>query len=515
MAVRVEVHQNTYKDSVSLMRIAADMEALPALRRATANMATPSNLELILNAGFKINENVGPNDLVIAAEGKDKAALDEAFVLAKIALEAAGNTASAGESAEEKKPKSLETALEQYTTPNIALISCPGDYAAAEAMKSLRLGLNVMMFSDNVSIEEERTLKEYADANDLLMMGPDCGTAIIHGTPLGFANKVQQGSVGIVAASGTGLQQVACLLDQQEIGLSHAIGTGGRDLHREIGGTTMSQALLMLAEDDATEFIVLISKPPSREIAERIFQEASSTTKPVIINFLGNSTLSASLENNIYIADTLEKAAEIAANLAQGKEPIPKDTPPLVPSTELADVLVEEQKYIRGLYSGGTFCYEAQLLMNDELDVVWSTTPIEKKFSLNDPLKSTGHTVIDLGDDFFTQGRPHPMIDQKSRRERLLQEARDPECAVILFDVVLGFGAHDNPAEELVETMAEAQQIADADQRRIIFVGFLCGTKQDPQNLNAQTQILRNAGTLLASSNAEAVRMAINIVKSR
>jgi len=515
MAVRVEIHQNTYKDSVSLMRIAADMEALPAVHHATANMATPSNLELIANAGFKVDDNAGPNDLVIAAEGKDEAALDEAFTLAKVALEAAGNTGPVGGSAEEEKPKSLETALDQYATPNITLISCPGDYAAAEAMKSLRLGLNVMMFSDNVSIEEERSLKEYANAKDLLMMGPDCGTAIIHGTPLGFANKVQAGSVGIVAASGTGLQQVACLLDQQEIGLSHAIGTGGRDLHSEIGGTTMSKALQMFASDEATKIIVLISKPPSPEIAERIFQEASSTTKPVIINFLGSNALSTSPENNIYIADTLEKAAKITANLAQGREPVPKEASPLMPSAELSEILAEDQKYIRGLYSGGTFCYEAQLLMNGELDAVWSTTPLEKKFSLNNPLKSTGHTVIDLGDDFFTQGRPHPMIDQRSRRERLLQEASDPECAVILFDVVLGYGAHDNPAEELAETMAEAQRIASADQRQLVFVGFLCGTKQDPQGLEAQAQTLRDAGALLASSNAEAVRMAVNIIKSR
>ncbi len=514
MPERIEIHPNTYKDSVSLMRIAGAMEAMPAVHHATANMATPANLVLIGEAGFKIEESAGPNDLVIAAAGENDAVLEDAFNFAKGELEAKGSAEGADGTAEFDKLKSLETALDRHGSSNLALISCPGDYAAAEAMKSLRLGLNVMMFSDNVAIEEELELKEFAISKDLLMMGPDCGTAIIQGTPLGFANKALAGPVGIVAASGTGLQQVACLLDQKNIGISHAIGTGGRDLHTAIGGITMRQGLKMLNKDEATEILVLISKPPSPEIAERIYEEACKSPKPVIINFLGNATLASSSKDKVYIADTLQDAAYMAADLAHGREPKTDAALTQNSDVDIIEALGSGQKYLRGLYSGGTFCYEAQLILSEDLDAVWSTTPMDKKFALNNPLTSTGHTIIDLGDDYFTQGRPHPMIDQRARRERLLQEARDPECAVILFDVVLGYGAHESPAEELAETLTEAQNIAAADQRRLIFVGFVCGTKQDPQNLEIQAKTLADAGVLLASSNAEAVRMAQQIIQS-
>jgi hypothetical protein len=349
------------------------------------------------------------------------------------------------------------------------------------------------------------------------MMGPDCGTAIIQGIPLGFANKVNAGPVGIVSASGTGLQEIACLLDRQGIGISHALGTGGRDLHAEIGGISMSKGLQMLGDDDATDIIVLISKPPSPEIAERVFQEACKSPKKIVVNFLGTQNLSNSPDDGVYIAETLEDAAYIAASLAEGKEPALENPFALESQLSIKDIvapLKSCQKYLRGLFSGGTFCYEAQLLLHGTLTPLWSTTPIDKKFALNDPLSSTGHTVIDLGDDYFTQGRPHPMIDPRSRRERLLLEAQDPECAVILFDVVLGYGAHENPAVELAEAIAEAQSIAGADQRHLIFVGFLCGTAQDPQNLAKQAKKLQDAGAILAPSNAQAVRLAQLIIQS-
>src|SRR4030095_10708603 len=136
---------------------------------------------------------------------------------------------------------SIALGLERAEDADIALISVPGDYAAAEALKALAQGLNVMLFFDNVAIADERAIKLYARARTLLVMGPDCGTAIVNGVPLGFANVVRRGDIGLVAASGTGLQEVTCRIHNLGGGISQAIGTGGRDLKDAGGGMPVLQ----------------------------------------------------------------------------------------------------------------------------------------------------------------------------------------------------------------------------------------------------------------------------------
>ena len=329
-------------------------------------------------------------------------------------------------------------------------------------MKALRLGLHVMIFSDNVSLADEIVLKTYARDNDLMMMGPDCGTAIINGVPLGVANATRPGPVGVVAASGTGLQQVVCLLDRREIGISQAIGTGGRDLEAKVGGITMIQGLRALSADEATRVIVLVSKPPDPDVARKLIDEARSCGKPVVVNFLG---LAGEEAGNLSFTDTLAAAADKAAALLGGTGADAggrgTDAPFDAAIAEPLSRLGEGQVNLRGLYSGGTFCYEAQLLLQDGIGPVWSHTPLDANFALPDPHESRGHTVIDLGDDLFTQGRPHPMIDQRTRNRRLLEEAADPTTAVILFDVVLGYGAHADPAHEIADVVGEARALAD------------------------------------------------------
>jgi FdrA protein len=405
-------------------------------------------------------------------------------------------------------PRSLEMALQEAATANLALISTPGDYAAAEAMKALRLGLNVMLFSDNVPLDDEIALKHYARSHDLLVMGPDCGTAIIGGVPLGFANVVRRGEIGVVAASGTGLQQVTCLIDRWGQGVSQGIGTGGHDLRAEVGGITMLQGLDALAADPATRVIVLISKPPHPEVAERVLGAASRAGKPIVVNFLGADPDTVRRED-VHPVRTLEDAARLAVDLAGGGGDVEAGEAWPEGTTEVG--LASGQKYIRGLYSGGTFCYEALLLLTEAFGPIASNTPLEPGLMLADVWHSRQHTVIDLGDDAFTRGRPHPMIDQTLRRERILQEAADPEVAVILFDVVLGHGAHPDPAPELALTLEEAKALARAAGRSLALVGSVCGTAGDPQDLARQEASLREAGVLLAESNAQAVRLAARI----
>jgi succinyl-CoA synthetase alpha subunit len=400
--------------------------------------------------------------------------------------------------------------LENMVGANLALISTPGEYAAAEALKALSLGLNVMLFSDKVELKDEIALKRFARDHDLIVMGPDCGTAIINGIPLAFANVVRRGEIGVVAASGTGLQQVTCLIDRWGKGISQAIGTGGHDLHKEVGGISMLQGLKALADDRSTSVIVLISKPPSPEVAERVLEAAAGTGKPVVVNFLGVAP-EGIRRPNLFAAETLEDAAVAAVALADGKRP--DETRPKRPFFSMPPRLAPGQRYVRGLYSGGTFCYEASLMLKKDFGQVYSNTSVDPEDRLDDVWTSQGHAVIDLGDDLFTRGRPHPMIDHRLRNERILKEARDPEVAVILCDVVLGYGSHPDPANEMAPVIHKAIDSAGKAGRHLVVVGFVCGTSSDPQNLSKQEAALREAGVILAESNAQAVRMATTITQ--
>jgi FdrA protein len=509
MARAERIFRNLYRDSVALMQLSAKLGALAGVRQASAIMATAGNLALLREAGLAIGEiEAGPNDLLIAAEGEEEAALQTALEAAEAELTRAPAPAQEG-GLRQVPPRSLEMALAELATANLALISTPGEYAAAEAMKALRLGLNVMLFSDNVALEDEIELKRYARAHDLLVMGPDCGTAIIGGVPLGFANVVRRGDIGAIAASGTGLQQVTCLIDRSGKGISQAIGTGGHDLHASVGGITMLQGLEALTADPATRVIVLISKPPHPEVAARVLDAASRSGKPIVVNFLGADPDTVR-RANVHPVRTLEDAARLAVALAGGDANAPAKAARSEGALEVPQ-LAPGQRYIRGLYSGGTFCYEALLLLTEAFGGIASNTPLAPENMLADVWRSERHTVVDLGDDAFTRGRPHPMIDQTLRKERILQEAADPEAAVILFDVVLGYGAHPDPASELAAALQQARASAAAAGRQLAFVGSVCGTAGDPQDLARQDAVLRDAGVLLAESNAQAVRLAAAI----
>jgi FdrA protein len=508
MASVIKVIRNFYRDSVALMQLSSSLGKLPGVRSASAVMASEANLALLREAGLLSGAvEAGPNDLLIAIEGDDEASLAEAVTVAEQALNP-GPSSRAADGPRREPPRSLEMGLQAMPAANLALISTPGDYAAAEAMKALRLGLNVMLFSDNVAVEDEIALKRYARAHDLIVMGPDCGTAIIGGIPLGFANVVRRGDIGIVAASGTGLQQVTCLIDRLGGGVSQAIGTGGHDLSRGIGGISFLQGLQALADDDATRVIVLISKPPAPEVAAAVLASARKAGKPVVVNFLGAESQSIS-GPRLTVSKTLEDAAVASVALATGER---FDRLALAAAAFDPPRLAAGQRYIRGLYSGGTFCYEATLLLSETLSQVYSNTPVGPAKALDDVWKSRAHTLVDLGDDLFTRGRPHPMIDHRLRNERIANEARDAETAVILIDVVIGYGAHGDPAAEIAPVVQEAISRATSAGRNLTIVGFVCGTEADPQSLADQEARLRSAGMFLTQSNAQAVRLAARIV---
>ncbi|HVB47390.1 MAG TPA: acyl-CoA synthetase FdrA [Burkholderiales bacterium] len=508
MPAAIRIIRNTYRDSVALMQLSARVGVLPGIEQASVVMATAGNLALLREAGLLEGPvDAAPGDLLAVVRGEAPAALQAALEETERALAGSPEPGPQPGAPRALPPRSIEMALAAAPGANLALISTPGEYAAAEALKALRLGLHVMLFSDNVSLADEASLKREARERELLMMGPDCGTAIVGGVPLGFANAVRRGPVGVVGASGTGMQQITSLLDRAGVGVSHALGTGGRDLHAEIGGATMLAALDELAGDPATRIIVLISKPPAPAVADQVLAKARAAGKPVVACLLGAAAREVE-GGNVVAAATLADAANMAGALARGEAPqaAPEALPPL-PALSLR----REQRYVRGLYSGGTFCYEATLLLSRALQEVHSNTPVGAAAALQDVWRSRGHTLVDLGDDEFTRGRPHPMIDHRLRNERIRREAEDPEVAVILLDVVLGYGAHPDPAAEMLPAIRDARSAAQRAGRTLAVVAFVCGTQADPQGLARQEAALREAGVILGTSNAQAARMAIAI----
>jgi len=498
------------------MQLSDEIQSLDGIIQASAIMASKNNISLLVESGLLTSSiPESPNDLLIVVQGKDQLSIDKAIESAEgMLMKRSRDTQS--QDVKTIAPRSIQMCLEVVPDVNLVLISTPGVYAGAEALKAMRNGLHVMMFSDNVSSEEEVFLKQYSEQNDLLFMGPDCGTAIVNGIPLGFANVVRRGNIGVVAASGTGLQQVTSLIDRWGSGISQAIGTGGHDLSVRVGGVTMKQGIRGLAADPDTKVIVLISKPPSPVVMESILEEAKKGKKPTVINFIGADPLIIK-GSNLYGVPSLEAAAAVAVQLDEGKfQQIPNaslksEYQQLV--SGLVKKISSNQKYIRGLFSGGTFCFESLHLIGQHIGAIYSNIPINPEWKLENVRQSQQHTAIDLGDDLFTQGRPHPMIDFRLRNERLLQEARDPETAIILLDIVLGYGSNMDPAAEIIPVIHQAEEIAAQRDSKLIFIASICGTDGDPQNLSRQENKFRAAGVVLTESNAQAALLAAEVIK--
>jgi FdrA protein len=449
------VEPGRYLDSVALMRLSRRLSALPGIEEASLMIGSPSNKALLRDAGLLAaeGEDAGANDLVIALRASDerlgREALGSALTLEE-RIQSSGGTLP--------RTRGLATALDALPGANLALISVPGEFAMAEARKALNAGLHALVFSSGVPLEEERALKLIAREKGLLLMGPDCGTALIAGTPLAFANAVPRGDIGIVSASGTGLQEVSCLLARMGRGVSHGIGVGGRDLDERVGALATLAAIDALEQDPGTASIVLISKPPAPTVAAQVLERLARGRKKSVVCFLGLDQPG--------LAPTLLAAAEMAAG-RKLEEQIP------------AGKSVKGR--VQALYCGGTLCTEAELVF--------------KRRGLH------GHRFIDLGDDQYTRGRPHPMIDPEIRNAHLAGAAADPAVGLILVDVVLGFGAHADPAGVLIKALGDKPVIAS-----------VTGTENDPQVRSRQVAKLRDAGVLVAPSNAQAAELAAALV---
>ncbi len=499
--IKTVVQKGSYHDSVVLMLLTNAISALEGVNKVSIMMATPANKDIFKQSGLETEELLAatPNDMVIVADVEEEALIDTILKETDEFFKKQ-STDNAGAKGTESV-KSWDKALKKLPDANLAVISIPGAYAALEADRALDEGLNVFMFSDNVTIEDEKKLKEKAHAKGLAVMGPDCGTGIIQSVPIAFTNKVAPGSIGIIGASGTGIQELTTIIDRLGEGVTNAIGIGGRDLNAKIGGITMMDMIDAMEDDDSVKVLIIISKPPAKEVRDKIWNRLSDFSKPIVTLFVGEKP--EYHEENFYHAYTLDEAARLAVGLVRGTQ-IPEAT---VDVDESEFYKIEDKKTIKAYYSGGTLANEAAMLIKDAMNCEVPPEDIEGYM-----LQLDGNVVVDLGDDAYTQGKPHPMIDPNTRIECMKSAVDDESTGVVLLDIMLGYGSHEDMAGALLPTIVELKNKAEAAGRKVFFIATVCGTRSDFQGYDAAVKKLQDAGVIVCENNKLACRTAIRAI---
>ncbi len=495
------VKKGSYHDSVVLMLLTNQISTIEGVKKVSIMMATPANKDIYRQSGLSTEEleSASANDMVVVADVDDDAILD--VIMEEVEEFFKKQSTSEGDKKGAESVKSWDKALGKLPDANLAVISIPGAYAALEADRALDEGMNVFMFSDNVTLEDEIKLKQKAHEKGLAVMGPDCGTGIIQGVPIAFTNNVTPGAIGIIGASGTGIQELTTIIDRLGEGVKNAIGTGGRDLSTEVGGITMMDMIEAMESDDSVKVLIIISKPPAKEVRDRISDRLSNFKKPVVTLFLGEKP--EYHEENFYHAYTLDEAARLAVGLVRGEEI--KEGKVDVDDSQFFGA--EEKKTIKAYYSGGTLAGEAAMLIKDALNL---KVPPQKAEGFM--LKTDGHIVVDLGDDVYTQGKPHPMIDPAKRIECMQDAIDDASTGVILLDIMLGYGSHEDMAGALLPSIVELRDKAKAEGRKLFFVATVCGTRRDFQSYDEAVSKLKEAGVIVCENNKLAVHTAIRAI---
>ncbi|MEN2974437.1 MAG: hypothetical protein ABDH32_02525 [Candidatus Caldarchaeales archaeon] len=510
--VKNVVKENFFRDSLQLMQLSEEVKKIDGVVDAALVMGTSTNKEILERLGLLTDEGraATPNDLVLAIKARDENLLPN--IISNIEDMLTKPSISLQPSIE-KTYFSLDSALEDMPDVNLAVISIPGQYVKELALKILEKNIHIHLFSDHVPIEDEVELKKYASERGLLVLGPGAGTSIINGKAIAFANKVRTGPIGVVAAAGTGLQEVSVLLDKVGLGISQGLGVGGNDVKEAVGGIMTIDCIKALEADEDTKSIMVISKPPDSSVLKKIIQFIEGETrKPFVLCFLGTRKYipPKKLAKRIHSVRSLQLAVLDMVKMNSPEKYREARSKISLKLSELKKLcrnlsknLKADQRYLRALYTGGTLMYESLLIYRELIGKdVYSNAPLDLKYKLEDSYKSRMHTVVDLGEEEFTAGRPHPMIDPTIRKIRLIEEAKDPEVAVITLDFVLGYGAHPDPVGAMQDSIIEARKIAEKDSRQIVILGHVCGTEADPQNSMVQEEKLKNLGVLVFPTNA-------------
>ena len=498
MLHEISILKDSYKDSVRLLEATRSMQSDERVDYGFAVMASEANVETLTSEGFSGLAGASANDLVLAVRSVDQEVVDAALEAARSALFSV--TSGDGDGVD-PSVQSLRQAIDVQPDTNVAIISVPGPYATLETHKALTAGLDVLLFSDNVPLADEIELKQRARELGRLVMGPGAGTAMLAGTGLGFANRVNSGPVGIIAAAGTGAQEVMSLLDRWGIGITHVIGLGGRDLNAEVGGLMAESAIEALEADEQTQVILFVSKPPAPEVAQRLL--GTSRSKPMVAAMIGLRYELVGLADGVSVCNTLEQGAALTAGILG--HPVPDLVGPTAEAVATAMTpLAQERRRLVGLFSGGTLCYEAMTIATEHIGAIHSNTPLDKSWSL--PAPDGAHVCLDLGEEEYTVGRPHPMIDPEARIDWMRKQVDDASVAVVLLDVVIGDGAHDDPAGLLAPAAKEIIESGAA------VVAYVLGTHSDPQHFASQQDTLRAAGCIVTESAARAALAAAAFV---
>lgn len=511
MAYGFVIRKSQYYDSVFLMRIAKTLDEEPGVTQSAVLMATDPNKDLLAEIGITAPaiDEASPNDLVVALIAEDEAIIEHLIGSIDERLQMVSGTKKSTHF------RSVDEATTAFPESNLVIISVPGPYAAREARKALEQDKHVFIFSNNVPVDQEVELKQMARERDRLVMGPDCGTSLIGGVGIGFANLVRRGPIGVVGASGTGIQEFTSLVHQAGSGISHAIGTGTHDLSNAVGGITTMMGIDALEADPATRAIAIVSKPAEHATLELLIERIRECQKPVVGCFLGLQEQLPGVGERFRQAKTIDEAVQLALQLVQNGHHVRAESPehnaPETIRQEMANWR-PEQRYLRGLFAGGSFCYQTQQVLRDAGLNTYSNTPLDKRYKLENPEVSIEHSVIDLGDDHFTQGKPHPMIDSTERSKRILAEAADPEVAILLLDFILGFGSSPDPVGVLIEAIRQAKAIAEQRGGVLTVVASVCGTDQDPQGLARQKTLLEQAGAHVFPSSFQAARFCAELL---
>ena len=495
------VKKGSYHDSVVLMLLTNQISSIEGVKKVSIMMATPANKDIYRQSGLSTSEleEASANDMVGVADVDDDGLLD--VIMEEVEAFFKKQSTSESDKKGAEAVRSWDKALGKLADANLAVISIPGAYAALEADRALDEGMNVFMFSDNVTLEDEIKLKKKAHEKGLAVMGPDCGTGIIQGVPIAFTNHVAPGPIGIIGASGTGIQELTTIIDRLGEGVKNAIGTGGRDLSTEVGGITMMDMIEAMEKDDTVKVLIIISKPPAKAVRDRISDRLSNFKKPVVTLFLGEKP--EYHEENFYHAYTLDEAARLAVGLVRGQD-IAEGS---VEADSSSFFAAEEKKTIKAYYSGGTLAGEAAMLIKDALNL---KVPPQKAEGFM--LKTDGHIVVDLGDDVYTQGKPHPMIDPAKRIECMQEAIDDESTGVILLDIMLGYGSHEDMAGALLPAIIRLRDKAREEGRKLFFVATVCGTRRDFQGYDKAVETLKEAGVIVCENNKLAVHTAIRAI---
>ena len=499
--------QEQYYDSIFLMRLSAEIGKLNGVLQSSCGMGTALNKDTMEELGVLGDDGrkAGPNDVILALAADTKNHADAAYKKFTELLHQKQNCVRTSY-------RSVPDALHANPDLNLAVITLPGDFAAAAGMDALMNGMHVFMFSDNVPLEDEIALKQTAKEKNLFMMGPDCGLSFMDGAAIGLCSKVRRGHIGIVGASGSGMQEIMCIIHRLGAGISQAIGTGGRDLKDAVGGLTMLHGIDWLERDDQTEIIVLVSKPPESKTMKKVLQAARRCSKPVVILFINFSADQIGGEG-IYACSSFREAAHAAVALYNGSAPNEiHDVLDEKLVTEAVEKFSSSQRYLRGIYCGGTLAEEALLLAQKHKLALYSNIPLQDNAKLDNPLSSKENTILDIGEEFFTKGRPHVAIDPSIRVSRFVKESEDPETAVILLDFLLGYALHEDPAGMLAPIIARQRTLAAQQGRELCVIASLTGTDLDPQGYIDQKEKLQNAGVHVMDDNLAAANLALSIV---